>query len=136
MKEQPDTSTLQGKIAVMQAYADGKRIEWNWKSDRHNNYAITTKPLWNWDEVNYRIHPHDLNPKPEKKWRPWKPEEVPVGAIARPLADTTSCYLIGAVNIGGIGLGFLNAESSEFVFTNYEHSLDGGKTWNKCGVLE
>ena len=43
-------------IKVMQAYVDGKQIQW---FDRHDeSWADTTvHPQWNWDEKEYRVKP-------------------------------------------------------------------------------
>ena len=59
--------TTQEKIDVMQAYVDGKQIEFtevgrdNWREYPQDLVA----PFWNWERNNYRI-------KPEKKYRPYK----------------------------------------------------------------
>lgn len=59
--------TTQEKIEVMQAYVDGKQIEFteagevNWRGYPQNSIV----PSWNWMKFNYRI-------KPEKKYRPYK----------------------------------------------------------------
>lgn len=53
--------TTQEKIAVMQAFADGKEIEY--RSD--GNWAKVNYPSWNWAKYIYRV-------KPEPKLRPYK----------------------------------------------------------------
>lgn len=52
----PDTSTTEGKISVMKAFADGKKVELydfgTWKQ--------CTNPSWNWSAFNFRIKPEPL----------------------------------------------------------------------------
>ena len=54
--------TIEEKIAVMQAYADGKKIE---ESYFGRSWTETTNPAWQWVNYDYRI-------KPEPKYRPYK----------------------------------------------------------------
>jgi hypothetical protein len=48
--------TLQEKIAVMQAFADGKKIEIC--DSGVSNWRGSINPTWNWDLCNYRVK-HD-----------------------------------------------------------------------------
>ena len=55
--------TIEEKIAVMQAFADGKEIEFteNYLADKKWNY--TRDPLWNWSGTDYRVKPaHEYVP--------------------------------------------------------------------------
>lgn len=80
--------------------------------------------------------------KPEAKLRPWKPEEVPVGALTRGIGKVGFAIMIVGHTPYGIVFHFHNEEKSEAVmpFTEamekLEHSTDGGKTWKPCGVEE
>lgn len=79
--------------------------------------------------------------KPERSLRPWKPEEVPVGAILIPgnnsqhakmlivETDRTGFYrtIFGKIEF----LSYYNALQGGFL-----HSIDFGKTWHPCGVME
>ena len=49
-----DTSSTEGKIAVMQAYLDGKEIEAGGQMGR---WWECEKPEWNWQNRKYRIKP-------------------------------------------------------------------------------
>ena len=52
------------KIAVMQAFADGKEIEFNWGG----GWQLCPKPAWDWSKLNYRIKPErtiTLNTNPQ-----------------------------------------------------------------------
>jgi hypothetical protein len=136
MNTQPDTTTLAGKIAVMQAAAEGKRIEIR---VRHGgNWCIDPTPQWDWIMFLYRVHPDDLNPPPTPKLRPWRPEEVPLGALIQ--CKGGGCWRTMIV-------GYNQAQtpsvlipdgriSPETLFNFDEHSLDGGRTWLPCGVLD
>ena len=44
---------LKEMIKVMEHYADGSEIECVEKGN--DNWEIVTKPLWNWDDFEYRI---------------------------------------------------------------------------------
>lgn len=54
--------TTAGKIAVMQAYLDGKQIQ-----VCHNNewkdWVISLAPTWDWGNHKYRIKPEEEKPK-------------------------------------------------------------------------
>jgi hypothetical protein len=62
MNQQPDTSTTQGKIAVMTAAEEGKRIQWSTRRTHWIDCVSHDTPSWSWNELTYRIHPDDLNP--------------------------------------------------------------------------
>lgn len=75
-----------------------------------------------------------LAPKtPAKKWRPWTPEEVPVGALTRSMPN--EILMIIGRNETGVRLadddGWYNYDSLVKART---YSTDNGKTWLPCGV--
>lgn len=95
MNQQPDTKTLAGKIAVMQAHADGKRIQGMMRGpDDSSGWRGGVIPSWNWDECDYRIHPDDLNPRKPATYRQWTPEEARGCWIKRKQEHTDTAYLI------------------------------------------
>ena len=104
-------------IRVMQAFVDGKEVEFKWGSMDWNS---TNKPEWNWSAYDYRI-------KPTAKLRPWTADEVPLGAWMRSKRNPQDRMLIHWVNS--------QCDREMWVFTS-EHSTDGGKTWLPCGVVE
>ena len=53
-----DTSTTAGKIQVMQAFEDGKKIEGACESGWLHITGGT--PTWNWSAGNYRIKPQTV----------------------------------------------------------------------------
>ena len=54
-------STLSEKIAIMQAFERGEKIEWIHKNDDSDEWESNIAPLWNWEEIEYRI----ANPAPK-----------------------------------------------------------------------
>lgn len=127
--------TNQEKIAVMQAFEDGKKIEL-----RRSNWiewqpaSIKGLPAWNWEDYDYRI-------APESKLRPWKPEEVPVGAIMKGKHSTGCSLILGNGAIDNLGIAYvasggLQRALYDVVCYNFVHSTDQGKTWLPCGVME
>jgi len=57
-----DTTTTAGKIAVMQAFEDGKVIESRMKP-LPDNWTVAKPPVWNWMSMDYRI-----KPEPREWW--------------------------------------------------------------------
>ena len=122
---------------ILRAYAQGKTIEFC-----HSYFEV-------WSECSGGPDPQDdLNAtyriKPEPKLRPWKSSEVPVGALLKHNNDTVHRYLILDVDDEGVTVHFRNSlrnfESAHIAFGLlvkwHSHSLDGGKTWSPCGILE
>lgn len=113
---------------VLKAWADGKEILVNGESQ------IDCLNL------NYGYSPEMYAIKPEPKLRPWRPEEVPVGALIRDRKND-DCFrtIISAVTINE---EIKHANDTEAAWTPTEeleewlHSTDGGKTWQPCGVQE
>ena len=83
---------------------------------------------WNWNHFTYRI-------KPTKTLRPWKPEEVPLGAQTR--IDEVPQERDMIVGVNSIGVLLAN-DSGSYPFKDLlelrEYSIDGGVTWKPCGV--
>ena len=105
-------------IKVMQAFLDGKEVECLHRG--LEGWVTTTNPSWNWTNCFFRI-------KPTAKLRPWTADEIPLGVQVRQKSDPTRRWLIG--NTGSY-------DDREKYFENHEHSIDGGKTWLPCGVME
>lgn len=49
------STTIEEKIAIMQAFADGKEIEVSLKGE--NNWKPASVPVWDWFTDDYRIKP-------------------------------------------------------------------------------
>ncbi len=112
---------------VMFAAANGKKIQVSPK-DGVAWVDCRSEPAWDWSTCTYRI-------KPTKTLRPWKPEEVPLGAQTRAIRDRVTRLLIVGESIGGV---WLAGEHAPYPFDGMlerrEHSIDGGVTWKPCGV--
>jgi hypothetical protein len=105
-------------IRVMQAFVDGKEVEFKWMSKDWNSTDI---PEWNWSEYDYRI-------KPTATLRPWTADEVPLGAQVRSKSYHPDHRSL--ITTSG------NPIHREGWLSGYEHSTDGGKNWLPCGVEE
>lgn len=90
--------------------------------------------------------PEHYRIRPKPTLRPWKPEEVPVGAQIRFKKSNHPSATLGRQTILGefggeiydstpAGKG-LSTYKAEFAFTSLEHSTDGGRSWKPCGVEE
>lgn len=110
-------------LPVMQAWVDGGALQWK---DVNNKWCDTTH-LSFVDEYTYRI-------KPEPKLRPWKPEEVPVGAVTRNKVSGNKSLIAGVAEC--FVYGYNRYDTAENYLKENEISLDGGKTWLPCGVAE
>lgn len=116
------------RLPLIQAFADGKRVQiqsnitGQWSDIETPEFAFGSK---------YRI-------APEPKLRPWKAEEVPLGAWVRRKGSTLPIYLM--VCVGPELITTHGATDTVHKFSQFmefaEHSTDGGKTWKPCGVLE
>lgn len=77
--------------------------------------------------------------KPEPKLRPWRPEEVPIGAMFKLNGSGT---IVSLLSLDGNRLWFLENGVPTWnlledgVFYSMAHSIDSGKTWLPCGVEE
>src|SRR3990167_7997878 len=97
-----DSSTLAGKIAVMTAAKEGKKIQS--RPGMHGPHVqwFDCEPDWNWIYFDYRVTPVSDPPV----YRPWRHEEVPVGKIVKE-ADPSRLVvrMIDAAEYGDIHLG-------------------------------
>jgi len=121
-------------IRVMQAYVDGKEVEFKNRHQLTNGLPLwvpAPNPVWNWidDIKSFRI-------KPTATLRPWTADEVPLGCILKTKSTNSVWLLIGRNNVGEILIAGDNYQSPEWLLREYEHSTDGGKNWLPCGVVE
>lgn len=104
-------------IKVMQAFVDGQTVT---QRSTDSSIVITKYPAWDWFMYTYDI-------KPEPKLRPWKPEEVPLGAWMRGIdSDNQRWMLTNSMS---------EDRRREWLLHN-QHSIDCGKIWLPCGVEE
>ena len=74
-------------------------------------------------------------PKPEPKIRPWKQEEVPVGALLKRKGEKETFLIVEAIH-NDVRFGQKCRQLYSNLISNYVHSIDQGKTWQPCGVVE
>jgi hypothetical protein len=103
-------------IRIMQAFVDGKEVE----SLYGGKWALACIPRWDWDDTDYRI-------KPTPVLRPWTADEVPLGAWIR---------YKRALHDRSILAWTSNQADRDMWLDEREHSIDGGKNWLPCGVVE
>ncbi len=71
----------------------------------------------------------------QPKLRPWRPEEVPVGALIK--NEHLTSMIVGAHTNEDIYVGHVDHLFNCRTFgSNWQHSTDHGKTWLPCGILE
>lgn len=54
--------TTEEQISIMQAFVEGKQIQWRC-CQTYNDWTNTNEPIWNWEELEYRIKPDPNLPK-------------------------------------------------------------------------
>ena len=119
-------------IAVMQAYADGKKIE---ISDGHC-WKEVEGPSWNWGTFDYRI-------KPEPKYRPYKNADECLGSVFLHGGWVRDKYAIRSVSqitfkesqgiiADMVHIKGLKNQTYEEIVSGFVWADDG----SPCGVLE
>jgi len=103
-------------IRVMQAFVDGDEVR-----SMRTPTTIVDDPHWNWgdDTKTYHI-------KPTPVLRPWTADEVPLGSIMRTKGLEGRCIIIDTET----------SDDRSYWLHAREHSIDNGKTWLPCGVME
>ena len=89
-----------------------------------------------------------VEPKP-KTWRPWKPDEVPVGALTRNRGgkDAYKTLIVGVSELGDIKTAGNDIErgfylqSPQMLLDHREYTTDifgdpNTRAWHRCGVFE
>lgn len=114
-------------IRIMQAFVDGKEIEMY--SPTYLMWKAVPSPFWDFSNFNYRI-------KPVAKIRPWRTDEVPIGAILRYKGNNHSTRTLIVCNQEKGLCGYNTHFAYDYLRDYMEHSTDGGKTWHPCGVME
>jgi hypothetical protein len=121
-------------------WKQGKEVEYSSKGEENWRKVID---LFNFNDNDYLDKNYKFRRVQELKLRPWKPEEVPVGALIRSKGKSWGSRLINSYShIDGFdyvcyqfGKTF-SGDSLENCLARREHSLDHGKTWLPCGVME
>lgn len=124
-------------LPIITAFAEGKTIQTSYNPNESDWSDLTDKSDVEFsNDLHYRI-------KPTPTLRPWRPEEVPVGALLRHRTVTFMHSPVTMIlSVRGDWIGFVCAETfkltdmlCENINKSYEHSLDHGKTWLPCGVM-
>jgi hypothetical protein len=120
-------------LPIIQAFVDGKTIQFHPNYSPSGDFAWKDLPADNAtasfdNTVSYRI-------KPESKLRPWKLDEVPVGATIRTSEGTTA--LIMQADAAGIKAGhsLLWSPRDALTYCKWRWPI-GNQPWQPCGVLE
>ena len=114
-------------LPIIQAWADGAVVE-------IMEFGV-------WSQAAASVH-FDMNPscyriKPTPKLRPWKPEEVPLGAWVKWFSDNGAVERHVITGHGACSVYFGSSASGFADMLKYHaYSIDGGKTWLPCGVEE
>ena len=137
MKLKYDTSTIEGKIAVMERFREDPAgllyrgtLYADWAPYGHSGC-----PRWDWFACNY-------NYAAEPTLKPWTFETAPRGDCWLRLKQAEGSIFQNLHRITYIGEKGVHAAHWQFlkpfekVLNDYEHSLDGGKTWLPCGTEE
>jgi hypothetical protein len=122
------------------AWAQGKRVEATPKS--HDDWTLITRVglKTNADEYSSGVFAMSeylfrLTPEPPaKRYRPWTPEEVPVGALTKPNHGGDVLMIIGRFSNGALLAGDRAVYPFGDLLKLRQHSLDNGKTWLPCGA--
>lgn len=124
------------------AWAQGKRVEaspiFPGGSPWHQvaPLGVVQNGLWPASVFNQlEHHKFRLAPEPPaKRYRPWTPEEVPVGAQVRHKGNSKSIRMLIVCDREPCLLGESSHWKLQDLLVSMEHSMDGGKTWAVCGV--
>lgn len=112
---------------VMKAFADGKPIQVRNRFIEGDPWEDVNNPRFNSD-FSYRV-------KSEKKYRPWKYEEVPLMVVYRQKNDIGVKMVFTYVDDSYVVSGKHAIKINELL-NLFEYSRDDGKTWLPCGILE
>lgn len=123
---------------LIKAYGEGKTVQLNCNTAEN--------PKWqDMSSLNFNCFPNSCRIKPEPKLRPWKPEEVPVGAWYKSSAGTIYIPVCKSEDGKLAFIGTSDSSQSAYWYSAYGlfnpscgwlHSTDNGKTWHPCGVEE
>lgn len=108
---------------IQVAAADKEPLKWE---DFLGENPDFTSSQWRW-----RI-------KPTPTLRPWRPEEVPVGICISVVDCKSAMQIVENMGVNGVNVvRFGKIERMSLVeLKDFNYSLDYGKTWLPCGVVE
>lgn len=135
MKPKYDTTTLAGKIAVMEMYqCNSHKLLVRAPHERGwTKWNGPCSPVWNWEA-------NDYNFPAESKLIPWTLKTVPKDPwmlIRSVHYSDGEYYRVAGFGESHFRLIFCDAcVQYKAALTEWQHSLDGGKTWLPCGTVE
>lgn len=110
-------------LPLVEALIRREKIE-AWDGDK---WVEVANPVFSGPPDHYRI-------KPRPKFRPWRADEVPVGALLRRKDDSARWLIVGAKD-NDIAYSQSSTKTLD-ALERFEHSTDGGLNWKPCGVEE
>lgn len=123
--------TIQEKIAVMQAFADGKKVQARARSGRPADWFDVDPPMWSWTTDEYRIRPSEcLTPLTQN-------DIPPICWVRPPFSDDREFLVLGAslTAITYVTENSICSRSYEYLCTSdWQYSTDR-KTWLACSKL-
>lgn len=125
----PISYTRELHLQHVQAFWDGNL---EWMNPFSDEWAKSINP------PNPTELPSRFRIKQPQKLRPWKPDEIPLGAWIRLKEGASSNLIVARNNRIFVICGTQGPEEvgMGFAATNCEHSTNNGKNWLPCGVLE
>jgi len=118
---------VRNKILVMEAWAEGKEIEYN-VCDIYGKtkWLREPNPTWNWDYIIYRV-------KPEPKIIPFNKDTMPFPCVIRNLDVNANEYLTLAKSELGVSMGVSNQlYRYATLASDFEYRNIGSMTWQPC----
>lgn len=114
----------QARKHLVDAFCDGKTIQ----------QCLSGHGWQTTDMLPNDFYPAFYRVKPEPKLRPWTVGEFPLGALWR-MGVGSAVYTPDFVSNMGVNIaGVTHGPNS--LYTQWQHSLDNGRTWLPCGVME
>jgi len=121
-----------GLLPLVEALARGETIQMRTQDEWHDLSG----------EIVFSFPPGDYRIKPAPKLRPWRADEVPVGALYRDVGTGNRHLITGISSTGRVHIAnplyeceAVNGYALDSLLKG-EYSTDGGKTWKPCGVEE
>ena len=114
---EPQQTTLDYQIEVMQAYRDGAEIEWRYENNTSNHWSDIEKPNWNWSVCNYRI-------KQEPKTRTMPDGSILPLPVSEPLEDGEAFWFVD-----------ISSSENKAIQTVWKNNLGIHKMWLERGLI-
>jgi hypothetical protein len=112
------------KINIMQAYVDGKEIEY---LNMMNEWVVIKNPSWDWDGIDYRIKPEPITIPLDFK----NDQKRFYNAIIKP-KDNSFDVILSPTSINEKGITVVHYETFSYgvYFITYQELYDNYEIWN------